>query len=126
MLVKQDGRVSVWVGRLADEDALRTYVEVGHVGDEASCPFWSDIGVDWFDEDFLEAEFHPNGITADQAVFGHSWWKSFAAPVPAVLADRPPVDANAVIVLYDADYQGTPAEPVGPVVFVNSFDYRKS
>jgi len=122
----REGRVSVWVGRFASEPALRSYVDVSYDGDEYSCPFWADTGTDWLDEDFLEAEFHPDGLVAAQLVADHSYGRSFTEPVNAAVQRVPVDDANAVIVAYDVEYAPPQATPTGPVWFVGSFDYLKS
>jgi Immunity protein 22 len=126
MLVEREGRVSVWVGRFAGEPALRLYVEASYDGDECTCPFWTDTGTDWLDEDFLEAAFHPDGLVPAQLVADHSYGRSFAAPVDAAVQCVPVDDANAVIVAYDVEYTPSPETPTGPVWFVGTFDYLKS
>ena len=126
MLVEREGRVSVWVGRFAGEPALRSYVEVSYDGDEGSCPFWADAGAGWFDEDFLEAEFHPGGLVAGRLVARHSYGRSFAGPAEAALAGMPAATANAVIVAYDVEHVPERAAPEGPVWFVGSFDYQRT
>jgi hypothetical protein len=126
VLVERLGRVSVWVGRFADESALRSYVETTYDGDEATCPFWTETGTDWFDEDFLEAEFHPEGLPTVGLVAAHSYGPSFAAPVDAAIRRIAVRDATAVIVAYDADYAPSDEASPGPLRFVGSFDYQKS
>ena len=126
MIVGRKGRVAVWLGRFSDEPELRSYVEVSYDGDESSCPFWADTGTDWLDEDFLEAEFHPDGLAAAQLVAEHSYGQSFTAPVDAAVRDLSAEDANAVIVAYDAEYVPAQTAPTDRIWFVGTFDYHRS
>jgi hypothetical protein len=125
MIVGREGRVAVWIGQFTDEPALRSYVEVSYDGDESSCPFWADTGTDWFDEDFLEAEFRPDGLAAAQLVAEHSYGYSFAAAVDAAVRHLAMEGANAVIVAYDAEYAPVQTAPTGRIWFVGTFDYQR-
>ena len=87
MLVERAGRVSVWVGRFTDESALRSYLEVNYGDDGSSCPFWVDTDTDWFDEDFLEADFTRTGWLPRRS------WRMIRTDIPSPCPSPPPSSA---------------------------------
>jgi hypothetical protein len=121
--------VCIWVGRFLEEEELSAYVEaVCDEDGDSHCPFWSHSGVDWFDHDFQEANFL--GKPPDdwhQALAKHSYADSFASRAAAALKSLAAAEDNALVLLYDCDYDpaGAPPSKASLLQYVGRFPYRK-
>ena len=60
-LKDRQGVVSVFLGTFPSREEFETYLEETYDEDRseigATCPFWTDLGVDWLDHDFQDAHY---------------------------------------------------------------------
>ncbi|GAA4338082.1 immunity 22 family protein [Flaviaesturariibacter amylovorans] len=112
--------VAIWVGNFTDEAALRSYTSLVYDDEgEATSPFAHDTGLEWYDEDFMEAiMIDPRDpLTAiGRASYAASFLPQLQ-PLAARLAGH-----NACILLYDLE------DPVemrssAAVTFAGTFAY---
>lgn len=104
MLEERDGVVSVWLGAMADESDFDAYLAERYASDGAISQFAADLGVGFYDHDFLEAAWHAAPQPVMELLAGHSWAESFSDTVAGV-ADSQRLEAvNAVVLLYDHAY----------------------
>ena len=115
------GVVSIWAGRLSDEDALDDYVCFRYPPDGPSwSPFTRDHGLDWFDDDLAEAAWFAAG---SYSLAEHSYAESFAQAASAELFARFP-DANSVYLVYDLDADVMPVPGPSQLGFLGTYRYR--
>lgn len=130
MSLDGEGFVCIWVGRFREEGELSAYIEaVYDENGDSQCPFWSHSGVDWFDHDFQEANFL--GKPPDdwhQALAKHSYAESFASGAADALKSLASADDNALVLLYDCDYDPAEAPPSKAALlqYVGRFPYHKN
>ncbi|MFE0462504.1 immunity 22 family protein [Kitasatospora sp. NPDC058965] len=93
------GTVSIWAGRVRDEDELLDHVSMGY-GDEggSASRFQLDTGIGWYDEDFAEGSVSDDPV---RTLAEHSYGPTFAGRAGLDLADRPGV--NALYLVYGCD-----------------------
>ena len=92
------GVVSIWTGTVRDEAELFDHVTMEYDDGEATSPFLTETGIDWYDEDFAEGS-----VSADpaRALSEHSHSAGFASLAGPDLASRP--ETNALYLIYDLD-----------------------
>jgi len=112
--------VSLWVGTADSAAALTLYMTYTFDadGDCPPCPFGRDFGIDWFDEDFLEASRRDAATRSlRQLLAGNSDGAAIATAFARRWGETLPWEVNTVVLLYDIEYPGT-------VTFVNSGPVR--
>lgn len=123
--MEREGYVSIWLGNFADDDALMEYAgEDGYDGDgnEAPSRFTRDFfgGKIWaFDPDFWErATVGPSSDIAE-LVSPFSYGDTF--DVKKIKLDR---IYNAVILVYDYEYEPSENPLSAPVEFIAAVKYK--
>ncbi len=126
----EDGDVvSIWVGLFSDEGEFKKYIEPFYspgpeTDDLPLSSFATDIGLSWYDEDFLEARLLPaTECDTGRLVADHSYAESFLAEL---VRSRPVVQpVNAVFLLYGYDHTRHPQSEATPkrVIFLGTFPY---
>lgn len=115
------GVVSIWAGRLSDEDALDDYVCFRYPPDGPGwSPFARDHGLDWFDDDQAEAAWFARGR---YSFARHSYGESFAQCADADLVARFP-DANSVYLVYGLDAHAVPVRGPSPLGFLGAYRHQ--
>ncbi|WP_082725196.1 MULTISPECIES: immunity 22 family protein [unclassified Burkholderia] len=96
--MEKANKVSVWVGKFADDDDLTDYIEnaCDEKGD-ASNQFRDDTGIDWIDDDFREAGMLQPDLSLRKNLVGFSWIDSFADVLIPELEAMRGVDDNGLI-----------------------------
>jgi len=63
-MVEQEGYVSLWVGKFKSTKELQHYLLISYTEDGDAIPseFEKDFQIDWYDEDFMEAEYFDEEI----------------------------------------------------------------
>ncbi|GAB3617768.1 hypothetical protein GCM10027416_23250 [Okibacterium endophyticum] len=121
-VISVPGIVSIWAGRLADEDALDDYVAFRYPpDDEGWSPFTRDHGLPGIDEDFAESAWWERG---PYSFVDHSYGESFAPTADVDLARRMPA-ASCAYLLYDIDATRISASKGSPLAFLGAYPYQK-
>jgi len=132
MTFHEDGDVvSVWVGSFESRSDLDAYLHPFYspgpeTDDLPLSAFAADIGLPWYDEDFLEADCCPTPIcTLASALDGFSYSSSFAAAAVAAVHGAAPF--NTVLLLYGYDHSRCGGAPNPTRVrFIGAFPYDPS
>lgn len=129
--MEEDGIVSVWLGNFEDGAALRAYAADEYRDEEEDhiSPFNRDFfdGEIWpFDPDFWERDLAGSpsadpGELLEHFSYGYSVAESLKERFPEGL-DK---EYNAVILVYDFQYEDTPKNPDAPVTFLAAVPYEK-
>ena len=129
MTFHEDGDVvSVWVGSFESRADLEAYLHPFYspgpdTDDLPLSAFAADVGLPWYDEDFLEADccLAPIGDLA-AALEGFSYSSSFAAAVAAAVSCAAPF--NTFLLLYGYNHSSCGATPHPTRVrFLGTFPY---
>ncbi|MCB9235003.1 MAG: immunity 22 family protein [Bacteroidia bacterium] len=126
--------VAIWLGEFASRDELFDYTDFFYEENEAGfSQFAHDIGVEWYDEDFFEAEFHGEGPDFGLAIQEYSWYKYYKSPALLSISRlNTKSRGTSLIILFGQktdmkeeneflwDYEGQVAEGA-PISFVGKF-----
>lgn len=128
----EDGDVvSIWAGSFRTEKALASYVKPFFSGepeddDRPISAIAEDIGLSYYDTDFLESHFDSSRPYPPEKMFqgfsySTSYWK--AATEAAQRLTSGPLDS--LILLFGYDHARTPQreKQPGKIVFLGSFEY---
>jgi hypothetical protein len=127
----EDGDVvSVWVGTFGDQKTVDTYTEEQYDSDdEPISKFGSDIGLEFYDHDFMEVE-HYRGLSGlgVSAFSRHSYGESFGEAAWQSAVGQGLGIFDTVFMLYGYDHVRDPQADRKPkrVRFVGTFPYRKT
>lgn len=114
------GKVSVWAGHFADEAELEEYTSVYYKNedDDGSAIIWSDLGINWFDDDFQEVAYFEEAITADD-LQAFSYAEIFMQHIKLDELKG----YNALILLYD--FQPEPGKDNSDLKYLGTFSYTR-
>jgi hypothetical protein len=129
----EDGDVvSVWVGLFGDQHAVDAYIEEQYGEDREDEPiskFGADIGLKFYDHDFMEVE-HSRGLSGlGVAAFArHSYGESFGQAAWEAAARQGLGEFDTAFMLYGYDHARYPQAAQKPkqVNFVGTFPFRKT
>jgi hypothetical protein len=102
--MEEEGVVSLWAGRADSAEALAAYMreDYSEDGDFIPPPFAKDFGIDYYDEDFREAEYFTKPARSiRQLLKGCSYGDVVIPKFVHLLGDSFPDDVNAVVMLYN-------------------------
>jgi len=108
-MAQQDGRVSLWVGTATDLRHLEEYLSFRYTedGDAIIPPFASDSGIEWFDDDFREAEvFSESSRSLRTLLKGFSSDDVISSGFIQLGGDLLDDACNTVVLLYNFEYDG--------------------
>jgi hypothetical protein len=124
--------VSVWVGAFGDQHAVDAYTEEQCDEDRDEEPiskFGADIGLKFYDHDFMEVE-HYSGLSGlgVSAFARHSWGESFGEAAWQTAVSPGLGEFDTVFMLYGYDHVRYPQANRKPerVKFVGTFPYTKT
>jgi len=126
----EDGDVvSVWVETFGSRDAVDAYTQEQYDrDDDPISQLASDIGLKFYDHDFLEVE-HAPGISRQgvSAFARHSYGQSFGEAASAAAVHGGVVEFDTVFMLFGYDHARYPQAARQPtrVRFVGTFPFRK-
>jgi Immunity protein 22 len=127
---RADGMVSVWLGTFPDEASHQRYFKEDWEDQDhdgfPSCPFWSDLGIRWFDHDFQEGGFvgHPVPV-AELLSRNWSYLDTFRELLLTSCAQAGIGTTNSVMFLFDFDYPNEAGYSSPHMTFVGVFPYSK-
>jgi hypothetical protein len=112
----KSGKVSIWIGNIASEEGMLSYVDDGDFGRDFDFEINPESGRE------LKAESH--SVEASQLVHGFSSWKSFASECVQSCHNLGFDKATSMLVLYAFEYQPTSnINPNAQLNFVGVYDY---
>jgi hypothetical protein len=123
--------VDVWVGQFPSEEAADDYFEETYADPEDGeeqpiSQFAADMGESFYDHDFVEREFHPQGISdLSKALAGHSFSSSYSENVieAASRADVPePIDTVLLVWGGEIEAPVSVRTPAMSLVYIGRFD----
>ncbi|MDN7767083.1 immunity 22 family protein [Burkholderia cepacia] len=125
--MEKANKVSVWIGRFTDGDDLTDYIEnTCDENGDSSNQFRDDTGIDWFDDDFREADMLQPDLSLRENLVGFSWIDSFADVLIHQLEAMRSADDNGLILLYNFQYVSAESvRPASHVRFVGTFVFRE-
>jgi hypothetical protein len=124
--------VSVWVGTFGDQSAVDAYTEEQYDEDREDQPiskFGADIGLKFYDHDFVEVQHYPGLSGLGVSGFArHSYGESFGEAAWQAAASRGLGAFDTVFMLYGYDHVRYPQAERKPerVRFVGTFPFRKT
>ena len=104
---RRDKHVSLWVGRADSASSLDAYLKVGFSedGDLIPSTFAKDFGIKSYDEDFREARFYDvPSRSLRELLTGFSYDNLIIPKFIELCGSSLAADANAVILLYNFEY----------------------
>jgi hypothetical protein len=129
----EDGDVvSVWVGEFGDQDAVDSYTEEQYDEDREDEPiskFGEDIGLKFYDHDFMEVEHYCGLSELGVSAFArHSYGESFGKVAWQAALSRGLREFDTVFMLYGYDHVRYPQANRTPerVKFVGTFPCTKT
>jgi hypothetical protein len=120
--------VYAWIGEFDSEVDFERYIEQSYTEDGDSIPsqFMRDVGLDWYDDDFQEFEYHSARRSIRIALSGHSYSESFAPLLIQRATELGIESVGAVFLLYELDNPPIPPSQDAPIRYIGSFPYRVS
>jgi hypothetical protein len=128
-LKDRQGVVSVFLGTFPSREEFETYLEETYDEDRseigATCPFWTDLGVDWLDHDFQDAHYEGDVPVTLDVFFADpfSYLDSFRTDLLEACARQGIDKVNAGIFVYDYTHRNDRPFPSPHLRFVGSFTY---
>jgi len=128
---EQQGVVSVFLGSVPTEAAFREYLHETYTDDTDGgvgvvCPFWADLGVNWFDHDFQDMHY-AGEVPVSVAEFlsvSVSHLDSFRDALLRTCEVQKVEKVNAGVFLYDFAYSGERRFPSRFLAYVGTFPYE--
>lgn len=95
---------AVWLAKFNSSTELSGYVEWIYPvdeekGEDRTCMFANDIGVDWFDQDFIESGYYGTSSEVLKNIEGHSFVEYYVTDLQKKLNDIYYSDKNSIIIL---------------------------
>lgn len=124
--------VSVWVGAFGVQNAVDEYTKEQYDDDKDDEPiskFGEDIGLKFYDHDFMEVEHYPGLSGLGVAAFDrHSWGASFGEAAWQAAVGCGIGEFDTVFMLYGYDHVRHPQASRQPerVKFIGTFRYTKT
>jgi hypothetical protein len=103
------GVASVWGGIADSDQALDDYLTFtfNEDGEAIPCQFGKDFGIDWYDEDFLEASKSDYKTRSFQELLAkHSGGPGLITKLVRLVGKQLSFDADTIVILYDFVYDG--------------------
>ena len=123
--MKKQMYVSLWLGNIESRDALEEYTELDYSLEDAplASPFTEEFGIDTddIDEDFVERAF--SNVSANNLSHHLSCCSYEDAVIPAfqkLLGEYLPKEYNAMILVYDYQYDAANAPANSAFDFIDS------
>lgn len=109
--MEKEGYASLWLGKLDSEQQLDELLEIEYTDDGDSVPsaFAGYFGIEWYDDDFREAEFFAEegrGSDAANLLAGFSYEEELIPMFADLLKGMTLDEFNTVIILYNFKYEG--------------------
>jgi hypothetical protein len=118
--------VDVWLGQFASEKAANNYFEETYSKRRPISRFAADMAERFYDHDFVEREYHPEGISdLSQALAGHSFSASYLANViEAASRVDLPAPLNTVLLVWGREIEAPVSvrTPRMSLVYIGRFD----
>ena len=125
--MEEIGIVSVWLGSFPDQDALATYAETRFQKNE------NGETVPSFTQDFFNGDLWPcepdvfeyamTTASADPAVVAQPLGEAVAAALVELYPKGMDQSYNAILAVYDYDFEGSRYVPGAPVRFIGALPY---
>ncbi len=125
-LYHHPGMVSVFLGCFPDEQAFAEYLKESYTdGDNATCPFWTDLGVNWLDHDLQDALYCGDRPVPVREFLRAdiSYIDSFRAPLEQQCLQAGITVVNGGVFLYDFVYSPSRPFTSSNIRFVGSFAF---
>jgi immunity protein 22 of polymorphic toxin system len=95
---------AVWLAKFNDSTELSDYVEWIYPEDEdeqedPTCMFANDIGINWFDHDFIESGYYGTSSEVLKNIEGHSFVEYYLPDLQQKLNSIDYSDKNSIIIL---------------------------
>jgi hypothetical protein len=107
--MQQEGMVSLWVGHADSASDLEDYLKVTYTedGDVIRSPFATDFRIEYYDEDFREAQRYDGPSQSVSGLLrGYSYDSVIIPKFIQLLGDTLPVPVNAIVLLYNFKHEG--------------------
>lgn len=111
--MRKEDSVSLWLGVVESEQSLGDFKRVSYSedGDFLGSPFTHAFKLDYYDEDFCEIAQVPAGKDFSQLLMGCSYDEVVIPRFAEAFGGAEiPAGANALILLYNFDYDGSVRE----------------
>ena len=108
--MRQDGFVSLWIGKGSTSTLLDEYIRLEYTEDGELRPsqFMMDFALPRWDESCREAEYYEIGMTSIREILtGFSYDDQIIPQFEQRIGPALPNAANAVVLLYNFNYQPT-------------------
>lgn len=116
--------VSIWIGSVADETSLTTYLSAG-APEEGR--FVRDMGEDWLDHDFLATGYRSDPAPIDRVVDDLAQELGCPEPITQAIMERcrarGVTEANTTVCLMQHTYDGNDSTDFSGLRFVGSYEY---
>ncbi|KQO15402.1 immunity 22 family protein [Paenibacillus sp. Leaf72] len=130
--MEKAGYASLWLGKLGSEEQFDDLLEINYTEDGDSIPsaFAGHFGIEWYDDDFREAEFfaeEDRGGDAANLLAGFSYEEELIPKFAALLKGMTLDEFNTVIILYNFEYggeQGSYQDTSTQLEFIGSVPYQ--
>lgn len=126
-LVEKPKRVALWVGTAKSPEKFKAYVAESWKGEESMpSAFAKDFGIGRYDHDFFEAETRPEQLPIEQLLKGFSYAESYGAAAAAEATKVSIAKANAVVLIFDREFEDKGNPSKNGLTFIGNFDYDSS
>ena len=116
--MEKPNTVSIWTGHFESEAQLLDYVETRYDDEDLlHSAFMTDLGIDYYDEDFFEAHFDQRA-SYEHVIRPLSYADQFGAKPADYLPSH-----NSAIAVYNYEHPGDRAD-IAKLVFLGSFSYQ--
>ncbi|SFE86846.1 Immunity protein 22 [Paenibacillus algorifonticola] len=130
--MEKEGYASLWLGKLDSEEQLDKLLEIDYTdeGDSVPSAFARYFGIEWYDDDFREAEFFAEegrGSDAANLLAGFSYEDELIPKFADLLKGGTFDEFNTVIILYNFAYngeQGSYQDTSAQLKFIGSVPYQ--
>jgi hypothetical protein len=128
--MRQDGFVSLWIGKASTAAELDEYIRLGYTDDGELRPsqFMLDFALPQWDESCREAEFYEKDTTTVRDILsGFSYDGQIIPQFERMVAPELPMAANAAVLLYNFNHQpasATASDGLVSLHFVGVAEYH--
>jgi hypothetical protein len=123
----EEGYVSIWVGKFKSNKELQNYLSISYTedGDATPSTFEKDFQIDYYDEDFLEAEYFDRETKNLQTIFEGCSYDDVVIPNLINMQGESLTDSvNSIILLYNFQYDKKGKSDLNDVQYLGTVRYK--
>jgi hypothetical protein len=125
--MEQKGYVSIWVGKFKSNKELQNYLSISYTEDGDAIPskFETDFSIDYYDEDFREADFFDGELNKLPMLLEGCSYDDIVIPnFVESHGETLNYSVNSIVLLYNFKYSKNVHNHLGHLKYIGNVKYK--